>query len=507
MSDKQVEKLSQVDKPNQVDKLILRDELLRVLLVFCQQNIAEHKPITVAYSGGVDSQVLLHALMSLKQQGLITNEIDALHVNHGLSKNALFWQQFCEQQAKSLCCDFTAKKVVLTDNSSESLEELARDARYNELEQHLSEHGVVFTAHHQDDQVETFLLALKRGSGVQGLSAMQSIRMLNATLNKLLARPLLDISRAKIEEYANTKNLEWIEDESNQHMRFDRNFIRAQVMPLLQSRWPAINQTIARSAEHCQKAQSIIAQIAEEDLTQCLVTAPFSHSIESLSLAQLNILTPERRNNVIRYFIKKNGAKLPSTKQLEQINRMSLSLSNDTMAFVQLGQLCLRRYKQALFITPNYKDISNWQFIVKKQDVLAPYVINLPDSLGTLTFQLVNVIDSDFTQTQSTYHDLTKLNSQVNTLQQTKWILFWPEELDVLQLDFKNLNPKCLPTFRNHRRELKKVLQELNVPTWQRKRLPFVKFDGNLAAVLPLFICKEYLGDSKQKCLKITWQS
>ncbi|NVJ58135.1 MAG: tRNA lysidine(34) synthetase TilS, partial [Vibrionaceae bacterium] len=204
---------------------------------------APNTRIVLAFSGGVDSRVLLDLLTQYHKE----KQVDclAVYVHHGLSSNADDWLARCQMWATQSGIDFIAEHVQLNANG-ESLEACAREARYQALRQHLNANDLLLTGQHSDDQLETFLLALKRGSGPKGLSAMGEATALGEAT---IVRPLLSVSRAQIEHYAQQQGLEWVEDESNQDTRFDRNFIRHQISPLLTQRWPHFAQSVNRSAQ------------------------------------------------------------------------------------------------------------------------------------------------------------------------------------------------------------------------------------------------------------------
>ena len=292
-----------------------------------------NQPIVVAYSGGIDSQVLLFALAQLKQQKLLTNELLVCHINHGLSDNALSWQHAAEDFCQQLGLALQVFQVEVKEVPGESLEALARNARYKALRSYAASNALIMTGHHGDDQSETFLLALKRGAGLKGLSAMSEVVKLNHSFNssdhfttnnnqQLLVRPLLNISRKCIDNYAREHELTWVEDESNNDLRFDRNFIRHQIMPLLIKRWPSILTTIKRNSEHCQEGQLLLTELAQQDLGQCQLSST------SLSVKELNQLSLARFNNLLRYFLEINHCLMPSTKQLQQVNQQLLAATD-----------------------------------------------------------------------------------------------------------------------------------------------------------------------------------
>jgi tRNA(Ile)-lysidine synthase len=427
--------------------------------------------ILIAYSGGVDSQVLLHSLSVLSTQNKLQNKITVFHVNHGLSPNAVDWELFAKEQCKDRNIELIISRVGVKQKAQHSLEALARDARYDAIKKVVTDNTLVVTGHHNDDQAETFLLALKRGSGLKGLSAMKSLMPLGKAS---LVRPLLNIPRAEIEKYAQENGLEWIEDESNQDKRFDRNFIRHDVMPLLTKRWPSFLSTVNRSAEHCQEGAQLLAELAKQDLQQC------SDSNSKLSVKQLKLFSQIRFNNVIRYFLTQHECLMPSKPQLEQLFNQ-LTAGEDKTPEVKVGEHWLRRNKGYLYLTPEFEDVSSFTCLVS--DIDNEYtIIELPDNLGSVKFVSLSpsLLDINHINTSNSEH-IDKITVVAPKLDQQ------------VTVSFRHSNPSCLPAYRQKSRPLKKVLQELAIPPWQRKRIPFVYYDNELVAALGYFVCKPYI--------------
>jgi len=452
------------------------------------------RPIVVAYSGGIDSQVLLHALSQLKLQNLLSNELSVCHINHGLSSNAGIWQEAAEIFCQKLSIPIQVIEVNVKEISGESLEALAREARYEAIKSYSVNNALIVTGHHLDDQGETFLLALKRGAGLKGLSAMADTVKLHfgSTLAKavepadqLLVRPLLNVSRKEINSYALLHNLTWVEDESNKDLRFDRNFIRHQIMPLLTDRWPAMLSTIKRSSEHCQEGQLLLTELAVQDLSCCQL------SRVSLSVNELTKLSSARFNNLIRYFLEVNHCLMPSTKQLQQI-QLQLLAASDKSPEIKVSNYWLRRFKGELVITPNYQNLLSWQYHFSIERVKnTKHIIPLPDGLGQLCFKL----DNNANKTQPFCKGEPNLVLYLKP----------PEPTQQITIRFSHENPKCLPEFRQHSRELKKVLQELNIAPWQRKRIPFIYYKDILVCAVGYFICKEYLAKNADVAIVLSW--
>lgn len=450
------------------------------LLAFCQAN--PHENILVAYSGGVDSQVLLTVLAKLQQQHLISNKIVACHVNHGLSTNADTWQLFAQQQCKQANIPLRIRELTLKKRVQESLEATAREARYQALIHCLQHPAIIVTGHHLDDQAETLLLALKRGAGLKGMSAMSE----ETTLGQhRLARPLLPISRSDIVSYANQQQLEWIEDESNQDEQFDRNFIRQSIMPLMRERWPSIASTLSRSAQHAQHAQELLDEIAHEDLAKVKCTAI------SLSVTGLLQLTKQRFYNVIRHFLSLNNKLMPSVAQLSQL-LSQLYANEDKNPAIKINDYYLRRYKSTLYLTPCFDDIHHWFVNISEQKS-----ISLPDNLGDVTIEY-------YVAEASKKVSATKPID--NYFSPTHVTLVAPSAGQKVSIRFYHQNPKCLPHYRDKPRALKKILQEANIPTWQRQRIPFVYYDDVLVAALGVFVCKNHLPYQDDALCKLVWR-
>jgi len=434
-------------------------------------------PLVIAYSGGVDSQVLLHALAKLKHAKKIPNLITVCHINHGLSANASTWQLFAEKQCQKLKLTFIAHQVNIQPQPQQSLEALARDARYQALQSIFTEQSVIITGHHSDDQAETFLLALKRGAGLKGLSAMAAETKQG---KDTLIRPLLKFSRAEIVHYAKQQHLDWVEDESNSDTRFDRNFIRQTIMPLLNDRWPSIAQTINRSSSHCLEGQLLLNEMAEQDLASSQL------SERCLSVTELSKLSVARFNNLIRYFLAQHHCLMPSTEQLVQVYQQLLA-SEDKNPAVKVANNYLRRYKGILYLTDDFIDVSDWQTNINFldcQNTALTGQIKLPDELGRLIFS----------------------NDQSFEVSSTCQRIALPTESQKVTIRFCHSNPTCLPNYRNHSRSLKKVLQELNIPPWQRRRIPFIYYDEVLVSAMGYFVCQAFVPNKDEPSITVAWE-
>ncbi|MBR9791019.1 MAG: tRNA lysidine(34) synthetase TilS [Gammaproteobacteria bacterium] len=305
--------------------------------------VAREEPdkLIVGLSGGLDSVVLLHGLTQLSRSGEVDlPSIEAVYVNHGLSAHADDWQQFCAALCKKLNVSFTAIAVEVTPRARESLEACARDRRYEALCDHAkSARRIIVTAHHQNDQLETLLLQLKRGAGPKGLSGIPAFSVMHSVP---VSRPLLPLSRAQILAYAQQHDLSWIEDESNADESFDRNFLRRSVLPPLLARWPSFSQTASRSASLCAEQQGLLDEVCDERL-QGLCDRP-----ECISVSGLNAVSPAWQRALLRRWLELNRVAMPGTRQLTQIQQM-LTARPDAQPHVVLGNIQLRRYQDVLY--------------------------------------------------------------------------------------------------------------------------------------------------------------
>ncbi|MFI8580156.1 tRNA lysidine(34) synthetase TilS [Ectopseudomonas khazarica] len=252
----------------------------------------------VAFSGGLDSSVLLHLLAELARREAVP-ALSAIYVQHGLQPVAAAWPEHCRQfcAARGIPLQVVAVQVA----AQASVEQAARQARYAAFAEHLQPDAVLFSAQHRDDQAETLLFRLLRGAGVRGLAAMPEQRPLG---RGTLLRPLLDCSRAELQGYAEAHGLSWIEDPSNADTRFSRNFLRQRVMPLLAERWPQAGVALARSAAHLSEAEQLLGELARMDLQAARGEPLFPWlALPSLELSLVTQLSDARQRNLLRHWL------------------------------------------------------------------------------------------------------------------------------------------------------------------------------------------------------------
>ena len=406
----------------------------------------------LAFSGGLDSTVLLHQLVCWQRQQPQLR-VRALHVHHGLSPNADSWAVHCQQicQQWQIPCDVLHVQV---DGRASGIEAAAREARYQVLFEQLQPGEHLLTAQHLDDQCETLLLALKRGSGPAGLAAMPLQREIGDNLH---LRPLLNISRQTLENYAAQHALSWIEDESNADSRYDRNFLRQQVLPQLIQRWPHFSVTASRSAALCGEQEQLLDELLAEQLIQLV------DSQGALTFPPLLAMSEARRHALLRRWIAQQGGAMPARAALQRIIAEVMHSREDANPCLRFGTFELRRYRQRLFWLSPQPSLS--QHSLTWHDRTQPLL--LPDGLGRL---------------QANHHDAE---------------LRLPEQDEQINIRFQAHGYYHL-LGRAGGREMKKLWQELGVAPWQRERIPLIYYNQTLICAPGLFITREGAASNEQ---------
>ena len=414
--------------------------------------------LVVAFSGGLDSTVLLHQLRGWQQQHP-QSRLRALHVHHGLSPNADAWaahcQTICEQW--QLRCDVLR---VTVDGRQNGIEAAARTARYQALSAALKPGEILLTAQHLDDQCETFLLALKRGSGPAGLAAMPSSRMLGT---HQLVRPLLNQSRQSLEAYADVHQLVWIDDESNQDLRYDRNFLRQRLLPELNQRWPHFAEATARSAALCSEQEQLLDELLAGQLAELI------QPDGSLYFPPLTDMSTLRANALLRRWIAGQGGAMPSRDALKRIRDEVMASREDAQPRLRFGQAELRRFRQQLYWLPLFTSLRDTE--LAWPDIRQP--LSLPQNLGTLRASM------------------------------SQSLLRYPLPDEQISVRFHAQGQVHL-VGRNGGREMKKLWLELQIPPWQRERLPLIFYNQTLVCVPNLFVTHAGAA-SDQQGWQIVW--
>lgn len=286
--------------------------------------------VAVAFSGGIDSTVLAHALARRRKSFA---SLRLLHVDHGLQAASHDWSRHCARVARGLRLPFVSLEATIRRKHGESPEAAARDARYALLEMVIEPGEVLVTAQHRDDQVETLLLQLLRGAGVAGLAAMPRMAKFGAGQ---ICRPLLDESRDDIERYAKTHKLRWVEDPTNMETQFARNYLRVKVLPVIRQQWHGADAAIARSASHMAQAAALLGGLGRVDYERIA-------DGDGLNVAALRGLPMARRRNALRTFLALNSINPPSTAKMAEISGTLLTARRDAQPEVAWDGAVMRR--------------------------------------------------------------------------------------------------------------------------------------------------------------------
>ena len=390
--------------------------------------------VLVAYSGGLDSSVLLHLAHAASDRF----QLLAWHVNHGLVDCSEQMEAFCIEQVRQLGIEIRLDRLDLGGVES-NIEAAARHARYRLFGEHSRQGDCILTAHHADDQSETFLLNALRGSGSAGLRGIARQRKLG---NALLFRPLLDCSRSDLENYATRHGIGWFDDPSNRSARYDRNFLRMEVMPLLRKRWPAASRTLGTCSEIQSETQDLLDEIAATDYPQA--SRETSDGIDTLDIEVLLSLSPARCKNLLRYWVKNAGMDaIPRARMSELLAQ--LHARKDSQPEIRMPDYSIRIYDRRLFlVTVSSYRISRQEF---------EFGLDQQVEIAELNLRLVRA------------EIFERLG--IDDRKQALCLVF--RQSGRLHRD-------------NHR--LKRLFQRYRVPPWKRDRVAQVYLDGRLEGIL-----------------------
>lgn len=418
----------------------------------------------IALSGGCDSVALLHAMRQIQSQ-LPCSSLQAVHIDHGLQAASTSWSQQCRQLCQQLDVPIHVIELHLDIPKGESLEAVARHARYAAFANYLQDGDMLLLAHHRNDQAETLLLQVLRGSGVTGLACMPAITDMGTAW---LARPLLTISREDLERYAHAQGLSWIDDPSNQDTRFDRNFLRHDIMPLLRARWPAVNTTMARVAHHQAEANHLLNELAQIDWQTCCASDE-----HRLSVRAVQKLSPARIRNLLRYWVADVcHSPMPDTVHLERILTEVLPAGQDATPLVHWAGVNIRRYRDELYLEPQPGEHAvDWR---THWDMQAPLALPTGEML---TMRMVR-------------GGGLRLDS--------------PNAPVVVQ--YRQGGERCRLPGRAHHNELKKLFQHWGVPPWRRDRIPLIFVGQELAQIVGFSLCEPYIAQADQLGVEIYLQ-
>ncbi len=428
-----------------------------------QTHIQPGQHLTVALSGGIDSVVLLHILAQLSHT--MPFSLSAVHVHHGISRNAGLWSQFCCNMCHALDVPIYVAYLQIGKESGQSLEAVAREQRYQVFSRLYGDFVVL--AQHRDDQAETLMLQLLRGAGVRGLSSMPVIRKQSRQFVPQILRPLLHASRHSIETYARHHHLNWIVDESNDSIAYNRNFLRHEIFPRLSQRYPNYSATLQRASEHLSESLLLLDELAIMDSAQCLQS-------DKLIIDQLRSLSIPRAKNLLRYTLIKQGAALPSSVKLEDLLKQLFSVQADNHLQVRFGNTEIRCFKRLvhILIDRTTPDRTGATYPWHGESELV-----LPPTSGAIRFD----------KTTGTGLCAAKLST------------------DPVTVRFRQGGERFRPTCNRPRRSLKNLMQEAAMPAWNRDTLPLLFCGEQLIWVPGIGIDCEFQVKSGQPGILPVW--
>ncbi|MEM7252832.1 MAG: tRNA lysidine(34) synthetase TilS [Pseudomonadota bacterium] len=417
---------------------------------------AAPKQICVGYSGGRDSHVLLHALAALCREREVA--LRAIHINHQLQPESAQWASHCESVCRALSVRLFIQTVTV--GSTASVEASARAARYGAFAEMLSADEHLALAHHQRDQAETILLRLLRGAGPSGLAAMREQRRLQTSW---VWRPMLNIAEEVIATYARAHRLDWIEDPSNDDPRFERNFLRHQILPRLRERWPALDETIARGG-----ALSRLAAAHLDDTVHYTIDSLSDDGGETISVSGLLGLEPWLAEALLNRWVPQRGGDIASLDQIRELIRQLRQANLDRAPRLEFSNTVVQRYRDRLYVEqgspPRWSGTVRW----KADDALV-----LPHGQLTIERDVPGGIDNQW------------LGKAVEVRPRS--------------------GGERITLPRRPTKRLKDLFQELAVPPWRRGDWPLVFFDGQFAVVPEIGVDRAFVAPDGTRGWQIRW--
>lgn len=428
----------------------------------CIARYSLHKrALCMAFSGGIDSTVLLHALSACSLP-----ELRAVHVNHGLHPDADDWSAQCAKFCNALGVSLRRISVHVDTAGGAGLEAAARVARYGALEAELAEDEILITAHHRADQLETFLLQLFRGAGVHGLAAMAEHGHIGALE---IIRPLLNVSGTAVREYAETAGLKWVDDPSNADTSLDRNFVRHNIVPLIIERWPAADRSVARSARLAGEAAGILDDTAARDLRGGL------HG-NRVQLEQLRSLPAPRQRNALRWVLRKQGLPVPTEKQLSDCLTVMLETRPESNPEAAWPGVRIHRFRDCLWYYAEELDPAGCSVPTEGYPWNPQKPLDMGPVRGTLAMSsgTGEGIAAEFIGKK-------------------------------LHVRFRQGGEKLRAKNKGRTRLLKSLLQESDVPPWMRRHIPLIYSGETLLAAGDLWVNADCAAAPGQAGKTIRW--
>jgi tRNA(Ile)-lysidine synthase len=414
--------------------------------------------IIIAFSGGADSHVLLH-LCSVLQQQYSYISFMSVHIDHGLQASSIEWSSHCEKVSSDLGVKFCTKAVNAIDENGEGPEQAARHARYGALRTYMDSKTVLLTAQHQDDQAETLLLQLLRGAGVNGLASMPRTASFG---DGLIGRPFLAVSKQEIIAYAEQYKLDWIEDPSNKDVSLSRNFLRQEVIPLIQQKWPAFSKTTARTASHCSEVMLLLSDYVSPHFQD--------ENAGELELKPIRCLSSEKQRLVIREWLTRNDVRLPSQKVLNQMQAIIQDPAIKS-SLIEWGGYQLRLFNNIFYL------LNQTEEAILLDTTWDGEHVDLPNNLGQLGIKPV-------------------VGFGVNKA-------LWDKSK--VRIGPRLGGEKIKLPGRSGTKSLKKLLNESSIFPWVRASLPLIFINDELVAVADLWVAEAFLAKGDEEGYEIEW--
>ncbi|MGK0296893.1 MAG: tRNA(Ile)-lysidine synthase [Gammaproteobacteria bacterium] len=436
-------------------KPILPDDLISVLPIS-----SSTKKIWVGYSGGVDSHVLLHLISKIQND--LSVSISAIHINHGLSKQSDLWVKHCQKICQELEIEFNQITLNAAAPKGESQEAWSRKLRYQAISELIGEDDILLTAHHKDDMAETLLLQLFRGAGPSGLASMPLTRRIGKGSH---CRPLLAYNRTDILQWAKFHELFWIEDDSNADYKFDRNYLRHNVLPVIKKRWTGVAQTLTRSAKIQADTSILLGELASIDLVHCL-----NKENGTLSVSALAQLSDIRGANVFRYWIKLQDYPTPTAAQFARVLDDVIHTESKDEPCVSWNGIQVRRYRDIIFMTDKLPEQGflqaeiNWQ--LDNECIL---------SMGSLSA-----------------HRCRGIGIKADKCLDNQVTVKFRCGSDVIKKS-------------GHHHKLKKLFQESGIPSCYRNYIPLIYIKNKLVAIIGLHTDDDYVASKGEEAILIQW--
>jgi tRNA(Ile)-lysidine synthase len=402
----------------------------------------------VAYSGGLDSHVLLLLMTQLREQDSQIN-LRAVHIDHGLQSESAGWADHARHICHALNVPLEVRHARFGEDNDarvEGPEASARMARYAEFSAVLRKGEHLLLAQHAEDQAETFLLQALRGSGPDGLSAIPRKRHFGPGY---MGRPLLTCSQASLRAVAHQHALDWIEDPSNEDYRYDRNYLRHAIMPLLKRRWPAAAETLGRSALRSAAASQSLLTLAQQDLAKIRIPGT-----TELSLSAIGALPRERAFTALRLYVRQRGLRMPRLQDLMQVMTDLVDARQDSAGIVNVRDYVFRRHRDSLYL-------------LLPQAPVKPFRYLWESPFDPLTIQ-----ETGLTLTR----ELCRQQGIAMPLKGT---------ISVKSRAGGELIKLGEPAYH---KAVKKVLQESSIAPWIRESIPLLYIEGRLAAIWNLAV-------------------